>query len=185
MGAKITIDSATMMNKGFEIIEAMHLFHVSKDKIKVLLHDESVIHSAVQFKDNSLLADLGPADMRVPISYALYGKKRHEVDTRQLDLEEIGALHFRKFDINRYPCVNYALEAITVGGSLPCIVNASNEVAVYAFLDHKIKFLEIEEIIRKMMDEVEVKLNPSIDDLVRIDEEVRLLVKQEIERRSK
>lgn len=183
MGAKITIDSATMMNKGFEIIEAMHLFHFGIDQIKVLLHDESVIHSAVEFKDHSFLADLGPADMRVPISHALYGGKRVEVETRTLDLEELGSLHFRKFDIKRYPCVQFALDAISKGGTLPTVLNRANEEAVYAFLANKIKFLDIESIIKKMMDEVPTKLNPTIEDIVKTDKLTKKLVLEEIERR--
>ena len=185
MGAKITIDSATMMNKGFEIIEAMHLFHFGLDQIKVLLHDESVIHSAVEFKDHSFLADLGPADMRIPISHALYENKRHEVDTKELSLEDLGSLHFRKFDIKRYPCVQYAMDAITLGGSMPCVLNASNEIAVYAFLDKKISFLEIEEIIFKMMHSIPNKLNPTIEDLIECDKLTRKLTLEEIERRRK
>ena len=184
MGNKITIDSATMMNKGFEIIEAMHLFHFKVNQIKVLLHDESVIHSLVEFNDNSFLADLGPADMRVPISHAMYGGKRHKIDSRQLDLEDIGSLHFRKYDESRYPCVKFALKAIEVGGTLPCVMNASNEEAVLAFLDKKIKFLDIEEIIDKMMKSINIIDNPTIEDIISIDKLTRKLTKEEIERRK-
>ncbi len=184
MGQKITIDSATMMNKGFEVIEAYHLFHIPVNKISVLLHDESIIHSLVEFCDNSYLADFGPADMKVPIAYALYEMDRKEIKTKSLNLEDFSSIHFRKLDLKRYPCLAYALEAISIGGSLPCVVNAANEEAVYAFLDEKISFLEIEELIRLMMDKHVVNKNPSIEDLISINDETRKLVNEEIKRRK-
>lgn len=184
MGQKITIDSATMMNKGFEIIEAKYLFNLPINKIDVLLHDESVIHSLVEFVDNSYLADLGPADMKVPISYALFEGKRKKVDAKTLKLEEMGTLHFRKLDMQRYPCVSYALKAIKIGGSLPTVLNASNEEAVYAFLEGKIGFLEIEEIIDFMISSHRVIDNPSVEDIVYVDKLTRKLTLEEIERRK-
>ena len=183
MGAKITIDSATMMNKGFEVIEAKHLFNLPVSKIDVLLHDESVIHSLVEFVDNSYLADLGPADMRVPIAHALFEGKRHSIETKSLNLEDLGTLHFRKLDPNRYPCLNYALRAISVGGTLPCVLNACNEEAVYAFLRGEIKFLEIEEIIDLMISSHRVIDNPTVEDLVYVDQLTRKLTLEEIKRR--
>lgn len=184
MGAKITIDSATMMNKGFEVIEAKHLFNLPISKIDVLLHDESVIHSLVEFVDNSYLADLGPADMKVPISHALFEGKRKVIQTRRLNLEDMGTLHFRKLDLKRYPCLSYALKAIKTGGSLPCVLNASNEEAVYAFLRGEISFLEIEEIIDMMISSHRVIDNPTIEDLVYVDKLTRKLTLEEIERRK-
>ena len=184
MGEKITIDSATMMNKGFEIIEAKHLFNLPLDKIDVLLHDESVIHSLVEFVDNSFLADLGPADMRVPIAHALFEGKRKKINTRLLNLEELGTLHFRKLDLNRYPCISYALKAIKIGGSLPTVLNASNEEAVYAFLRGEIKFLEIEEIVEFMIDSHRVIDEPTIEDIVYVDSLTRKLTIEEIKRRK-
>lgn len=184
MGEKITIDSATMMNKGFEIIEAKHLFNLPLDKIDVLLHDESVIHSLVEFVDNSFLADLGPADMRVPIAYALFEGKRKNISTKLLNLEEMGTLHFRKLDLNRYPCISYALKAIKIGGSLPTVLNASNEEAVYAFLRGEIKFLEIEEIVEFMINSHRVIDEPTIDDIVYVDSLTRKLTLEEIKRRQ-
>ena len=184
MGNKITIDSATMMNKGFEIIEAMYLFGFDIDQIKVLLHDESVIHSLVEFVDHSFLADLGPQDMRIPIAHALYEGKRKEIEVKSLDLETLGSLHFRKYDKNRYPCVGYALEAIKRGGTLPTILNASNEEAVYAFINGEIKFLEIEEIISLMMKTIDIVDEPTIDDIVECDKLTRILTRKEIERRK-
>lgn len=184
MGSKITIDSATMMNKGFEIIEAMYLFDFDVNQIRVLLHDESVIHSLVEFVDHSFLADLGPQDMRIPIAHALYEGKRKELEVKSLDLEMLGSLHFRKYDKNRYPCVGYALEAIKRGGTLPTILNASNEEAVYAFINGEIKFLEIEEIISLMMKTIDIVDEPTIDDIVECDKLTRILTRKEIERRK-
>lgn len=184
MGAKITIDSATMMNKGFEVIEAKYLFDIPVDKIDILLHDESVIHSLVEFVDNSYLADLGPADMKVPIAYAMYQKERKKINTRSLNLEDLGSLHFRKLDLNRYPCISYALKAIKIGGTLPCVLNASNEEAVYAFLRGDISFIEIEEIINMMLESHRVISNPTIDDIVYVDELTRKLTIEEIKRRT-
>ena len=184
MGAKITIDSATMMNKGFEVIEAKYLFDLPVEKIDILLHDESVIHSLVEFVDNSYLADLGPADMKVPIAYAMYQKERKKINTRSLNLEDLGSLHFRKLDLNRYPCISYALKAIKIGGTLPCVLNASNEEAVYAFLRGEISFIEIEEIINMMLESHRVISNPTIDDIVYVDELTRKLTIEEIKRRT-
>lgn len=184
MGAKITIDSATMINKGFEVIEAKYLFNLPVDKIDILLHDESVIHSLVEFVDNSYLADLGPADMKVPIAYALYQKERKKITTRSLNLEDLGTLHFRKLDLKRYPCISYALKAIKQGGTLPCVLNASNEEAVYAFLEGKISFIEIEEIINMMLDSHRVISDPMIDDIVYVDKLTRKLTIEEIKRRT-
>ena len=184
MGAKITIDSATMMNKGFEVIEAKYLFNLPVDKIDILLHDESVIHSLVEFVDNSYLADLGPADMKVPIAYALYQKERKKITTRSLNLEDLGTLHFRKLDLKRYPCISYALKAIKQGGTLPCVLNASNEEAVYAFLEGKISFIEIEEIINMMLDSHRVISDPMIDDIVYVDKLTRKLTIEEIKGRT-
>lgn len=169
MGAKITIDSATMMNKGFEIIEAYHLFHIPLDNIKVLLHDESVIHSLVELCDHSLLADLGPADMRIPITYALYECNYHDVkDVDYLSLDKLGSLHFRVFDENRYPAVRLAKKALIIGGSMPCVLNGANDACNLAFREGRLPFYLIEEIIEKVMNEHQVVNNPTLDDFIRI-----------------
>lgn len=173
MGNKITIDSATMMNKGFEIIEAHYLFDFKEENIDVLLHDESRIHSLIELDDNSFLADLGPSDMRIPISYALYKRKRHDGVFEKLDLSELGTLHFRKFDIERYPCVQYARYALKVKGTLPCALNAANEVAVQAFLNDEISFLDIESVIKKILYSHRVIDNPTIEDICYVNEMVR------------
>ena len=170
MGSKITIDSATMMNKGFEIMEAYYLFHFPLEKIKVLLHDESVIHSLIKLVDHSYHADLGPADMCIPISYALYEGNYHNVDVKDLSLEDLATLHFRKYDNKRYPCVEFAKKALLIGGSMGCVLNASNEVANRLFRENKIKFLDIEKIIMKVMSLHQVEQNPTLDDLIRIND---------------
>ncbi|MGN1295239.1 MAG: 1-deoxy-D-xylulose-5-phosphate reductoisomerase [Bacilli bacterium] len=185
MGKKITIDSSTMMNKGFEVIEAMHLFHIPLEKITILIQDESTIHSLVEFVDNSFLADLGPADMRVPIAYALFRKKKEGIDSRTLDIESLSSLHFRKFDINRYPAVELAFRAIQEGGSLPCVLNAANEEAVYAFLDKKISYANIVPLVEQAMSSHRIIAHPTKEDLVYINCQVREEIKKEIERRTK
>lgn len=182
MGQKITIDCATMMNKGFEIIEAHYLFHMPMEKIDVLLHDESKVHSLIECQDGSYLCDIGPSDMRIPISYALYHLKRKEVQCSKLPLEEFGTLHFHAFDKDRYPCVEFARKAMEQGGTMLACLNAANEVAVYAFLAHQIPFLGIEKIIETCMKRHRVIENPTIEDVLYADkitrEEADLLVKE-------
>ena len=168
MGAKITIDSATMMNKGFEIIEAYHLFHFPLEKIDVLLHDESIIHSLVEMRDHSLLADLGVADMRIPISHALFEGNYHDLNVKSLSLEDITSIHFRKLDYLRYPALNLCKKALSIGGSMPCVLNGANDVANLAFRENKIKFTEIEEIIEKVMNEHKLVMNPTLQDLINV-----------------
>lgn len=184
MGAKITIDSATMMNKGFEIIEAYHLFHFPLDKIDVLLHDESIIHSLVEMKDHSLLADLGIADMRIPISYALYEGNYHFLDVKTLSLDDLQVIHFRKMDYNRYPAVELCKKALTIGGSMPCVLNGANDVCNLAFRENKIKFIEIEKIIEKVMNEHKLVMNPTLEDLIEINLWARIKTEEIIKRRE-
>ena len=182
MGQKITIDCATMMNKGFEIIEAYHLFRIPVDQIDVLLHDESKIHSLVEFLDGSYLADIGPADMRIPISYALFRNQRVKNNFSNLELDDFGTFHFRKFDPERYPCVEFAKRALKIGGTMPAVINAANEEAVAAFLNKEIKFLNIEKIIEFAMKNHKTILNPDVNTLVQVDritrEEIRKLIKE-------
>jgi 1-deoxy-D-xylulose-5-phosphate reductoisomerase len=151
MGAKITIDSATMVNKGLEVIEARWLFQLPYEQIEVLLHPQSIIHSMVEFVDHSVMAQLGNPDMRVPIQYALTYPDRFPTPTKPLKLAEIGNLHFREMDYGRYPCLRMAFEAGKQGGSAPTVYNAANEVAVARFLAGEITFLQIEEIIERVM----------------------------------
>ncbi|HMM01206.1 MAG TPA: 1-deoxy-D-xylulose-5-phosphate reductoisomerase [Bacilli bacterium] len=177
MGRKITIDSATMMNKGFEIIEAHYLFNFPVDKIDVLVHPESKIHSLVYFADGSYLADIGPSDMRIPIGYALYGGQRKGgLPHNNLTLDALPTLHFEPVDEEKFPLVSIAKEAIRVGGSLPCVLNAANEVAVYAFLEEQIPFLGIEEVIKWALDNAKVIGEPSLEELIAVDKMTRTLV---------
>ncbi len=166
MGAKITIDSATMLNKGFEIIEAHYLFNIPEEKIDVLIHDESVIHSLIEYKDHSLKADLGIADMRIPIAYALYGSEYHFNELKSLDLSQLGTLHFRKLEVNRYPGLELARRALRVKGTLPCVLNAANEACNLAFREGKLPFYQIEEIIEKVMNSHRIIDNPTLEDLI-------------------
>jgi len=178
MGAKITIDSATMMNKGFEVIEAHHLFGLPVDRIDTVLHKESYVHSLVEYVDGSLIAQLSDHDMRLPISLALHGGTRVPNPTKPLDLGTIGQLTFEPMDFDRFPCLRMAYQAIREGGIRPCVMNAANEAAVRLFLDHKIPFLDIETIIQRQMDRVLAKESPTLDDLIAVDREVKEAVFQ-------
>lgn len=174
MGAKITIDSATMLNKGFEIIEAHFLFNFPPEKIKVLLHDESVIHSALEMVDHSIVADLGIADMRIPITYALYKCQYHDVkNLDHLSLEKLTALHFRVFDEKRYPGVNLAKRALKEGHTMLCVLNGANEEANQAFRDGELAFSSIEYVIEKVMDKHQIIDNYDYETLCRVDKWAR------------
>ncbi|ARI77475.1 1-deoxy-D-xylulose-5-phosphate reductoisomerase [Halobacillus mangrovi] len=178
MGAKITIDSASMMNKGLEVIEAHWLFDVPYDQIHVILHRESVIHSMVEYVDRSVMAQLGTPDMKVPIQYALTYPNRLDLPiTKQLDLEEIATLHFEKMDMERFPCLRMAYEAGRTGGSMPAVLNAANEEAVQLFLEEKISFLEIEQLIERALESHERIHNPDLSTILSIDEETRKRVR--------
>jgi 1-deoxy-D-xylulose-5-phosphate reductoisomerase len=152
MGSKITIDSATLMNKGLEVVEARWLFGIRESRIDVLVHRESIVHSLVEYEDRSMIAQLGLPDMRTPISYAMRYPERMPLDLPSLDLTEVGKLTFCKPDHDRFPCLNLAYESLRVGGTMPAAMNAANEVAVDAFLNGGIRFLEIAEVIRNTMD---------------------------------
>ncbi|HYK73358.1 MAG TPA: 1-deoxy-D-xylulose-5-phosphate reductoisomerase [Pseudoneobacillus sp.] len=177
MGAKITIDSATMMNKGLEVIEAHWLFSMPYEKISVLLHKESIIHSMIEFHDSSIMAQLGTPDMRVPIQYALTYPDRLPLQTsKRLNLAEIATLHFKEMDFERFRCLAFAYEAGKKGGTLPSVLNAANEVAVAGFLEGKIKFLEIEELIEKALLSHDNIQNPSLTTIQEVDKETRQFV---------
>ncbi len=152
MGAKITIDSATLMNKALEMIEARWLFDVPVDRIEVLVHPQSIVHSAVEFVDGNIMAQLGPTDMRLPIQYALTYPERIEGFLRPLDLAEVASLTFERPDTLTFPSLNYAREAATIGGTMPAVLNAANEVAVSRFLADEIPFVAIFRIVREVMD---------------------------------
>lgn len=176
MGAKITIDSATMMNKGLEVIEAHWLFNQPYEKIECLLHRESTIHSMVEFTDGSVIAQLGTPDMRIPIQYALTYPERLLSNSERLDLAKIGSLHFEKMDFERFRCLHFAYEAGKIGGTLPVVLNAANEVAVQAFLTGKISFLEIEDWIEKALTSHQVIANPDLQTILHVDKETRDIV---------
>lgn len=169
MGRKITIDSSTLMNKGLEVIEACWLFDVSPEKVDVLIHPQSIIHSMVEFKDRSCMAQMSMPDMRGPISYALSYPERIAGAIPGLELEKTGSLTFRKPDHDMFPCLSYAYEAIKTGGTMPAVLNAANEIAVYAFLDDKIGFNDIPAVIRKTVDSHTVNTTPALEDLLEAD----------------
>lgn len=163
MGSKITIDSATMMNKGLEIIEARWLFGTEPDRINVVVHPESVIHSMVEFADGSIMAQLGCPDMRIPIQYALGYPARLPLDSRRLDFAMLGAITFEAPDTERFPALALAREALSKGGNMPCIMNAANEVAVAAFLQGRLGFYGITDIVEKCMNGVDFVSEPDLD----------------------
>ncbi|MBR4163638.1 MAG: 1-deoxy-D-xylulose-5-phosphate reductoisomerase [Solobacterium sp.] len=167
MGAKITIDSADMMNKGFEVTEAHWLFDIDYDRIDVVMHEESVVHSMVEFVDHSVVAQLGSADMRLPIQYALSWPERLPLEEKHFDLTEIGTLHFKKPDMERFPLLALAYEAGKKGGNLDAVMNAANEVANLAFREGKIPFLMIEEIVIGAVHSVAFEEVNTVDDLIR------------------
>lgn len=151
MGSKITIDSATLMNKGLEVVEARWLFDIGESRIDVLIHRESIIHSLVEYEDRSMIAQLGLPDMRTPISYAMRYPERMPLDLPSLDLTEVGKLTFCKPDHDRFPCLNLGYESLRIGGTMPAAMNAANEVAVDAFLNGGLRFIEIADVIRNTM----------------------------------
>lgn len=174
MGPKITVDTATMANKGLEVMEAHHLFGFDYDRIEAVLHPESIIHGMVQYKDKSIIAQMALPDMRVPIQYALtYPKRQENIKFKPLDLPRIGTLTFKKMDFERYPVLEMAYRAGKAGGLLPAVFNAANEVAVSLFLQGKIKFLEIEEIISEALTCFDNKKEPTLEEILACDSEVR------------
>ena len=174
MGNKLTIDSATMMNKGLEVIEAHHLFAMPYDKIECLLHKESIIHSMVEFEDTSVMAQLGSPDMRVPIQYALtYPDRIPMADAKRLRLDEIGKLHFQKMDYERFKALSLAYDAGREGGTMPTAMNAANEVAVQLFMEGHISFMQIEEVIEQMMHQHETIQNPNLEEILETDRNTR------------
>ena len=169
MGSKITIDSATLMNKGLEVIEARWLFDIPETQIEVLVHRESIIHSLVEYTDRSVIAQLGLPDMRTPISYAMRYPERMPLDLPSLDLTEISTLTFFKPDHERFPCLQLGYEALRIGGTMPATMNAANEVAVEAFLQNGIRFLDIPDIIRSTMESHAPRPIDALDDALEAD----------------
>ncbi len=182
MGKKISVDSATMMNKGLEVIEACHLFQISPQQLEVVLHPQSIIHSMVSYQDGSVLAQMGQPDMRTPIAYGLSWPERIEAGVEPLDFAVVTQLGFEKPDAVRYPCLSLAFDAFEEGGSMPAILNAANEVSVAAFLDGKIRFPEIARINASVMQRVNNKTCVEIDELLAQDEAARREAASIIER---
>ncbi len=178
MGAKITIDSATLMNKGLEVIEAVHLFGIPADNIEVLVHRQSIIHSGVELSDGAVIAQLGTPDMRLPIQYALTYPERSNYAFEKLDLFKVGTLTFEKPDTDTFRCLPLCIKAINEGGILPTVVNGANEEAVRLFLDGKIKFLQIAELVEKALNSVNNIKDFTLDDIFAADSLAREIVRK-------
>ena len=166
MGEKVTIDSATMMNKGLELIEAVWLFGVAPSQVEITVHRQSILHSAVEFEDGAIIGQLGSTDMRIPIQFALTAPKRLACPAKKLSLTEIGTLTFEKPDENVFTCLSAAKKAIEMGGNAPCIINCANEAAVSLFLEEKIGFLQIGELVNAALSDVKYIQNPVLSDIL-------------------
>jgi len=180
MGNKITIDSATLMNKGLEFIEAKWLFDLAPEQIEIVVHRQSVVHSAVEYNDYSVIAQMGVPDMKIPIQYALLYPDRFECPTKRLSLTDYGTLTFEKPDYDTFKCLSAAIEAITRGGSYPCLVNSANEEAVRAFLNDEIPFIQIGEIVSSVLEEFEYFEITCYEDVMKADSMARAYVRNTI-----
>jgi 1-deoxy-D-xylulose-5-phosphate reductoisomerase len=178
MGAKITIDSASMMNKGFEVMEAKWLFGVGAEDIEVVVHPQSVIHSMVQFGDGAIKAQLGTPDMRLPIMYALTYPVRLPSSFERIDWNTLKELTFEKPNLELFPNLRHAYTALAEGGNIPCVVNAANEICVAAFLEERIKFTDMPKLIERAMEKATYILKPTLDDYLETDKEIRAMVKE-------
>lgn len=174
MGKKVTIDSATLMNKGLEVIEAKWLFELNPDQIEVVVHPQSIIHSLVEFKDHSTIAQMGYPDMKIPIQLALFYPARVTNNVKSLNLAEIGSLTFEKPDIDSFRCLALAYESIKIGGSMPTVLNAANEIVVDAFLSKKIEFLQIPQIVEQVMEKHILIRDLDLDSLLQVDDWARV-----------
>lgn len=184
MGKKITIDSATLMNKGLEVIEAHHLFNMPYEKIQVVVHPQSIVHSAVEYVDGSVIAQLGFPSMHIPIQYTLTYPYRHEgIETRSFDFIKAGRLDFEEPDLEKFPCLKLAFKAGAMGGTMPVVMNAANEEAVFMFLDGRISLWEIFEITNKMMNEHENIQNPTIEQILEQDILTREKTKNQLQKK--
>jgi 1-deoxy-D-xylulose-5-phosphate reductoisomerase len=180
MGAKISVDSATLMNKGLELIEAHHLFPVSADQLGVIVHPQSVVHSFVEYIDGSVLAQLGTPDMRTPIAYTLAHPERMATPCKRLNLAEIGKLEFEEPDLERFPALGLAWDALRTGGAMPTALNAANEVAVAAFLAGEIGFLDIAALVRDVLDALDGGVMTTLDDVMAVDAAARRAATQRL-----
>jgi 1-deoxy-D-xylulose-5-phosphate reductoisomerase len=181
MGGKITIDSATLMNKGLELIEAHHLFDTPYERIDVVVHPQSIVHSMIQLCDGAALAHLGYPDMRVPISYALHYPERVDVPVAPLDLVALGQLTFEAPDTDAFPCLALARAAATAGGTAPCALNAANEVAVHAFLERRLPFLGIAAVIEATLERLEPQPVRAFETLYDADHEARAIAVEQVQ----
>jgi 1-deoxy-D-xylulose-5-phosphate reductoisomerase len=184
MGKKVTIDSASLMNKGLEVIEAHWLFDIPMDKIATLIHPQSIVHSMVEYVDGSVVAQMGIPDMKIPITYALSFPERLPVNLPRLDLSKSEALHFSSPDLERFPCLKLACQAAEIGETMPAILNAANEIAVNAFLEGSLKFTEIPLFIQRVMGEHEVRTVYTVEDILKADHWARERSKAILERRK-
>jgi 1-deoxy-D-xylulose-5-phosphate reductoisomerase len=184
MGPKISVDSATLMNKGLEVIEAWHLFPVEKEQIDVIIHPQSVIHSMVSYVDGSVLAQLGSPDMKTPISYALNWPSRMDSGVTTLDLAGIARLDFEEPDENRFPALKMARQALQTGGGAPTILNAANEVAVEFFLNGALAFLDIPKLVESVLSNISIEPLESLDHVMEVDAKARVEATQRASRRN-
>ena len=182
MGAKVTIDSASMMNKGFEMIEARWMFDLPPEQIEIVVHPQSIVHSMVQFEDGAVLAQLGLPDMKLPIAYALSYPKRLKTAAPRLDFRQYASLTFEEPDMERFRNLAYAFEAIRKGGNMPCILNAANEIAVSAFLEDRAGFLQMSDVIARTMEKAIFVARPTYDDYVQTDAEARRIAAEFLNR---
>jgi len=173
MGGKITIDSATLMNKGLEIMEAHHLFGTPYERIDVVVHPQSLVHGLVQMADGAMLAHLGPPDMRIAISYALHGGESVPLGIEPLDLAHVGELTFCTVDLEAFPCLRLAREAASAGGTAPCVLNAANEIAVHAFMEGRLRFLDIPAVIERTLAELPAQPVRAFESLYEADRQAR------------
>jgi len=185
MGKKISVDSASMMNKGLEVIEACYLFNTTPDKIQVVLHPQSVIHSMVSYNDGSVLAQMGNPDMRTPIAHALGWPNRIESGVEPLDIFAVARLDFEQPDFNRFPCLAMAYQSLKTGGTATTVLNAANEIAVDAFLNRKLAFTGIATVIEKTLTSVPVKPMSSLDVVMAVDAEARAMAIEWVSRKGK
>jgi 1-deoxy-D-xylulose-5-phosphate reductoisomerase len=169
MGRKITVDSATLMNKGLELLEAMYLFGVEPEKIKILIHPQAIVHSMVEYVDGSLIAQLSVTDMRIPIQYALSYPQRLPAVTKPVDFYKLKQLNFERPDFTKFPCIELAYQAAAQGGTAPCVLNAANEVSVNEFLKQRIRFTSIPLVIEKVLAKHRNIKNPNLEDIFEAD----------------
>ncbi|MCL4133272.1 UNVERIFIED_CONTAM: hypothetical protein GTU68_045456 [Idotea baltica] len=182
MGPKISIDSATLMNKGLEVIEACTLFNMELDDIEVVIHPESVIHSMVQYRDGSVLAQLGRPDMRTPIAHAMAWPERIDSGVEALDFTQIAGLHFEAPDLNRFPCLRLAYDAMKTGGTAPTVLNAANEIAVDAFLDGSVSFLQLAQLVEDTLSYAKISPAGDLTTIIEADREARILAKSNLDK---